>query len=103
MPRRSDEVEENILNNVKINIKQKIKQTKKEINRVTRLWESAKNEINKKNKEIAALKDSKNIRKSSKIQELENKISSYEIDIENYVLFNYYYIEKEFTRSTRRK
>lgn len=103
MPRRSDEVEENILNNVKIYIKQKIKQTKKEINRVTRLWESAKNEINKKNKEIAALKESKNIRKSSKIQELENKISSYEIDIENYVLFNYYYIEKEFTRSTRRK
>lgn len=90
MPRRSDEVEENILNNVKIYIKQKIKQTKKEINRVTRLWESAKNEINKKNKEIAALKESKNIRKSSKIQELENKISSYEIDIENYVLFNYY-------------
>lgn len=103
MPRRSDEVEENILNNVKIYIKQKIKQTKKEINRVTRLWESAKNEINKKNKEIAALKESKNIRKSSKIQELENKISSYEIDIENYVLFNYYYLEKEFTRSTRRK
>lgn len=88
MPRRSDEVEENILRRVIIhiiNIFQTTKQQHLELKRINSLWEQSKREINEKNKEIQSLKDGKTARRQNQIQTLENTIADLQNQIEDYV------------------